>query len=91
MSKINEQELNNILTDLSGWSLEGAKITKSFQKKDFKEAFGFMTQIALKAEQMNHHPEWSNVYNRVTIQLTTHDKGGVTEKDIELAQFIESL
>ena len=91
MSKINEQELNNILSDLSGWSLEGAKITKSFQKKDFKEAFGFMTQIALKAEQMNHHPEWSNVYNRVAIQLTTHDESGVTEKDIELAQFIESL
>jgi len=57
---------------------------------DFKEAFAFMTRVALKAEQMNHHPEWFNVYNRVEIVLSTHDAGGLTEKDVTLARFIDA-
>lgn len=66
-------------------------ITRTFKFKDFKAAFAFMTQCALKAEQMNHHPEWFNVYNRVEVILTTHDTGGVSEKDIKLAQFMDQL
>ena len=66
-------------------------IKKKIEFKDFMEAFSFMTQVALKAEKMNHHPEWFNVYNKVEIVLTTHDKGGLTEKDQELAEYIDSL
>ena len=63
---------------------------KIFKFSDFKQAFSFMTSIAMKAEQINHHPEWENVYNKVTITLTTHDKGGTTELDYDMALFTES-
>jgi 4a-hydroxytetrahydrobiopterin dehydratase len=66
-------------------------IRKTFQFADFKHAFAFMTQIALKAEQMDHHPEWFNVYNRVDITLTTHDAGGVTAFDIALARYCDEI
>ena len=66
-------------------------IKKKFEFKDFMEAFSFMTQVALKAEKMNHHPEWFNVYNRVEITLTTHDAGGLTDKDQKLADYINSI
>jgi len=66
-------------------------IKKKFEFKDFMEAFSFMTQVALKAEKMNHHPEWFNVYNRVEITLTTHDASGLTEKDQKLADYINSI
>jgi len=66
-------------------------ITKSFKFKDFGAAFGFMTQVALIAEKMDHHPEWSNVYNRVDVVLTTHSAGGVTEKDLTLAAAMDQL
>ena len=68
----------------------GKKLKKEFKFKSFIEAFSFMTKIAIYAEKKDHHPEWSNVYNRVEICLTTHDAGGVTEKDIDLIKFIES-
>ena len=68
----------------------GKKVKKEFKFKSFIEAFSFMTKIAMYAEKKDHHPEWSNVYNRVEICLTTHDAGGVTEKDIDLIEFIES-
>ena len=68
----------------------GKKVKKEFKFKSFIEAFSFMTKIAIYAEKKDHHPEWSNVYNRVEICLTTHDVGGVTEKDIDLIKFIES-
>ena len=71
------------------WLEEDHQLIKTFEFRDFREAFAFMTQVALKAEQMNHHPEWSNTYNRLEIQLTTHDEGGVTSKDIELARYIQ--
>ncbi|WP_299478363.1 4a-hydroxytetrahydrobiopterin dehydratase [uncultured Roseibium sp.] len=81
------------LTTLPEWHLcEGREaIFKSFKFKDFREAFGFMTQVALVAEKMNHHPEWSNVYRTVDITLATHDVGGLSELDLELAGEIEKI
>ena len=83
-----------LVADIDGWAVGAGPtdcIERSFAFKDFKAAFGFMAQIALKAEEMQHHPEWSNVYNRVDITLTTHDAGGVTDKDKELALFINDI
>ena len=81
------------LAGLSGWRLQAGRdaIEKSFTFKDFNAAFAFMTRIALKAEAMNHHPEWSNVYNRVDIVLTSHDVAGLSERDIALAGFIDNI
>ncbi len=78
---------------LKGWkAAEGRDaITRSFKFDDFKAAFAFMTQAALKAEQMDHHPEWFNVYNKVDVLLATHDANGVTEKDVELARFMDAV
>lgn len=74
------------------WIEKENKLTREFRFKDFKEAFAFMTQVALVAEKLDHHPEWTNVYNRVRISLTTHDAGDVvTEKDHELAHAIDAL
>lgn len=74
------------------WQEENNKLSKSFQFKDFKEAFGFMTKVALVAEKMDHHPYWTNVYNQVTIELSTHDAGNiVTDKDRKLAMEIDRL
>jgi 4a-hydroxytetrahydrobiopterin dehydratase len=74
------------------WKEENNTLTKTFKFKDFKEAFGFMTKVALVAEKMDHHPNWSNVYNKVEIQLTTHDAGNkVTEKDRKLAEAIDKV
>lgn len=78
---------------VAGWTkVEGERdaVRKVFKFADFKTAFGFMTRVALKAEQMDHHPEWFNVYNTVDITLSTHDAGGVTTLDKELAEFIEA-
>uniref|UniRef100_A0A8C2M4V0 4a-hydroxytetrahydrobiopterin dehydratase n=2 Tax=Cricetulus griseus TaxID=10029 RepID=A0A8C2M4V0_CRIGR len=75
----------------AGWSelSERDAIYKEFTFKNFNQAFGFMSRVALQAEKMNHHPEWFNVYNKVQITLTSHDCGGVTKRDVKLAQFIE--
>ena len=66
-------------------------ITKGFRFRDFNEAFGFMSRVALQAERMDHHPEWFNVYNQVLVTLSTHDAGGLTERDVALARFIDSV
>jgi len=81
------------LAELAGWTLvEGRDaIQKSFRFKDFNEAFGFMTRVALLADKADHHPEWSNVYNRVEILLTTHDADGLSTRDIALAKAIDAL
>ena len=81
------------LSELSEWSeLEGRDaIQRTFKFVDFNAAFGFMTRCALKAGQMDHHPEWFNTYNKVEITLSTHDAGGITEKDAALARFIDDL
>ena len=76
---------------LNGWrAVEGRDaITKEFRFKDFNAAFGFMARVALNAEKQDHHPEWLNVYNRVEVTLSTHDAGGVTDKDVALAHFMD--
>jgi 4a-hydroxytetrahydrobiopterin dehydratase len=75
------------LDKLKGWTVadDGNAIRKTFKFKNFRKAFAFMTEMAITAEKMNHHPEWFNVYNRVEVTLTTHDAGGVTELDLKLA------
>lgn len=87
------QSIESFLAKNKGWQrAKGRKaIHKSFLFDDFSAAFGFMTRVAIKAEQMNHHPEWFNVYNRIDVTLTTHDAGGVTEKDIALATFMDKI
>jgi 4a-hydroxytetrahydrobiopterin dehydratase len=79
------------IAQLSGWSAVTGRdaIAKTYKFADFNAAFGFMARVALVAEKMDHHPEWSNVYNRVEVVLTTHDAGGVTQKDIDLARFMD--
>lgn len=81
------------LAELQGWSMVDGRdaIKKEFKFEDFNAAFGFMTKVALMAERMDHHPEWFNVYNRVDITLSTHDAGGLTERDIRLAKFIDTI
>ena len=93
MTKLTDQEITQALNSLPGWSRCKNKnaLKNSFRFSDFNEAFAFMTAIALKAEKMNHHPDWSNAYNQVDITLTTHSAGGVTVNDIELAKFINKL
>ena len=80
------------MADLTGWAeVDGRDaISKTFTFKDFNQAFGFMSRVALKAEAMNHHPEWFNVWNRVDVTLSTHDAGGLTELDVELAGFMDA-
>ncbi len=79
----------DVVKNLDGWTAGDDFITKIYKFSDFAEAFGFMTQIAIIADRMDHHPEWFNVYNRVDITLTTHDAGGVTDKDVTLASAME--
>ncbi|MFS4439434.1 4a-hydroxytetrahydrobiopterin dehydratase [Paracoccaceae bacterium GXU_MW_L88] len=75
----------------SGWTVEDERLTRSFEFDNFREAFGFMTRVALLAETAGHHPDWSNSYNKVDIALTTHDADGLTEKDVALAEKIDAL
>ena len=84
-------ELESTLTQLKGWAIRDGKLHREFKFKSFVEAFGFMSSLALVAEAMGHHPEWCNVYNRVTIDLTTHDAGGITQKDVDLARKANEL
>jgi 4a-hydroxytetrahydrobiopterin dehydratase len=90
-TKLSTPELQTHLSTLNGWQLQNSKLHKTYTFKNFIEAFGFMTRAALIAEKMNHHPEWSNVYKQVTVNLTTHDVGGISELDIELAKKLDSL
>lgn len=75
----------------ANWELRGGALYRELRFRDFVEAFSFMTAVAMIAERMNHHPDWSNSYGKVTIRLTTHDAGGVTEKDVALAEAISAL
>ena len=93
VEKLSAEARAQALVELSGWDpvQDRDAIEKLFQFKDFNQAWGFMSRVALVAEAMNHHPEWSNVYNRVEIVLTTHDCGGLSERDLTLAREIEAL
>lgn len=91
--RLTDDALQSALAGLDDWALDdaGNGIEKKYQFDDFNAAFGFMSRAALKAEQMNHHPEWFNVWNRVEVRLSTHDAGGVTSLDIELAGFMDGI
>jgi len=93
VERLSEAERAELLPALDGWSLvEGRDaIRKRYDFADFVQAFGFMARVALVAERMNHHPEWSNVYRTVEVVLSTHDAGGLTRRDVELAQRMDQL
>jgi 4a-hydroxytetrahydrobiopterin dehydratase len=91
ISKLNSEAIQAAIASLPGWSVMNAKLTKSFKFKDFVEAFGFMTKVAILAEKIDHHPEWFNVYNNLKIELTTHDAGGISQLDLDLAKRINAL
>jgi 4a-hydroxytetrahydrobiopterin dehydratase len=92
-TKLTIDELRAALKRLPDWSLAGGReaITRDFQFVDFDAAFAFMTRCALLAAKMDHHPEWSNIYNKVSVTLATHDAGGVTQKDIDLATAMDGF
>nr|BAM17928.1 pterin-4a-carbinolamine dehydratase [Papilio xuthus] len=93
--KLNSEERNGLLQPLiqSGWKVQSNRdaIEKEFKFKDFNEAFGFMSRVALLAEKMDHHPEWFNVYNKVQVTLSSHDVNGLSKRDIRMATFMEKL
>ena len=91
--QLSEAERESALAELYDWSLraDGLAITRELKFGDFSEAFGFMTRVALAAEKADHHPEWSNVYNRVSVTLTTHDAGGLSARDVALARVIDGM
>lgn len=93
MKPLDGKDVNESLAKLDKWQLEdgGLAIKRRFVFADFSAAFGFMTRVALAAEKIDHHPEWSNVYNRVEVRLTTHDAGGLTERDFKLASMMDRL
>ncbi len=93
VEQLSEAERADALDGLPEWDFDEARdaITRTIVFTDFAEAFGFMAQVAILAERMDHHPEWSNVYNRVDILLTTHDAGGLSERDVELAGAIDGI
>lgn len=91
VDKLSSAQVEDKLASLKGWSLENGKLTRDFKFPDFVRAFGFMTSAAIEAEKLNHHPEWSNVYNKVTVHLVTHEAKGITELDFKLAQKMNAL
>jgi 4a-hydroxytetrahydrobiopterin dehydratase len=89
--KLSDDEIESEVSKLDGWKVVNGKINRSFKFKNFIEAFGFMTKVAMQAEKMNHHPEWFNVYNQVKIDLVTHDVSGISNYDIKLANAINKI
>ena len=88
---LSPQEREDLRSSLTQWQVGDERLKRQWQFSDFSEAFAFMTRVALLAESKQHHPNWSNVYNRVTIELTTHDLGGLSDLDAELARSIDDL
>ena len=88
---LTNKQLNVYLEEHNDWSIVNEKLSKTFKFSNFIQAFGFMTEVAITSEAMDHHPEWSNVYNRVEINLVTHSEGGITKLDIELAMKVDSI
>lgn len=91
ITKLDTDEVARQLAQLPGWTVEAGKLHREYRFANFVEAFGVMTSAALVAERMNHHPEWFNVWNTVKVDLTTHDAGGITSKDFELAAAMERI
>jgi 4a-hydroxytetrahydrobiopterin dehydratase len=91
MGRLTNEEIDNALGALPRWEVRNGKLHREFEFADFIHAFGFMSTSAIAIEKMNHHPEWSNVWNRVSVDLTTHDAGGITRKDVDLAHLLETL
>ena len=91
MLKLTEEQIQTEIEKLSKWLVVNGKLHKDIEFSSFNEAFGFMTRASMEIEKMNHHPEWFNVYNKLTIDLMTHDAGGITENDINLAKILDSL
>jgi len=91
LTKLSDEQIQTELKDLEGWSVVDGKLHKEFQFLDFNEAFGFMARASMHIEKMNHHPEWFNVYNKLVVDLMTHDASGITENDTNLAKILNSL
>lgn len=91
LEKLSDDQIKKELEGLNGWSIKDGKMHKDFTFRDFVDAFGFMSRAALHIERLNHHPEWFNVYNKLSVDLTTHDAGGITQNDINLAKVLNSL
>ena len=91
MQKLSTEQLDAALAALPGWTLANEKLHREYRFADFVHAFGFMATSAIAIEKMNHHPEWFNVYNRVVVDLTTHDAGGITQKDVDLARTLNGF
>ena len=91
MMRLSPEKISEELKNLPGWSIKDEKLHKDFEFESFNQAFGFMTRASMEIEKMNHHPEWFNVYNKLTVDLMTHDAGGITENDIQLAKILNSL
>lgn len=89
--KLTEDEVRAKLATLPAWSIRDAKLHRELVFRDFSEAFGFMARAALVAEKLDHHPEWLNVYNRVHVYLTTHDAGGISERDFDFAKAVDAI
>lgn len=89
--KLTDKEIESEVNKMPGWKVVNGKLSKSFEFKDFIEAFSFMTSVAMHAEKMNHHPEWFNVYNKVNIDLVTHDLNGISNYDMKLANAINKI
>ena len=90
-TKLTEEDIAKRLPEFPGWEVREGKLHKEYQFADFVHAFGFMATAAIGIEKMNHHPEWFNVYNRVRVDLTTHDAGGISPRDFELATLLDSI
>ena len=91
LEKLADEQIRKELSNISGWNVMNGKLHKDFVFKDFIDAFGFMSRAAIHIEKMNHHPEWFNVYNKIKVDLVTHDAGGITQNDINLAKILNSL
>ncbi|HEY3458886.1 MAG TPA: 4a-hydroxytetrahydrobiopterin dehydratase [Bryobacteraceae bacterium] len=89
--KLSLDALQTALKELPAWSIQNEKLHREYRFPDFAHAFGFMATAAVEIEKRNHHPEWLNVYNRVTVDLTTHDSNGITQKDLDLARLLEQI
>jgi 4a-hydroxytetrahydrobiopterin dehydratase len=89
--KLSQQEIELEIGKIQGWKVANGKLNRTFEFENFVQAFGFMTQVAIQAEKMNHHPEWFNVYSKLEINLVTHDVNGISNYDIKLAETINHL